>query len=274
MPDYNGIGDEEGVSILLMGRAKIGKTTSIAYTFRNAAWITTERGGLIPVKRCLGFTPTFVWQQFDENAPLEEFDKIIDNEVIPRVQSGIIKTVVIDTLTTFTERLINQLKGGSSKSGSQIHGKQAYGAIQDIVLERVDRLRNMGIWVIMTTHVRPPEFDEKTGMKLMGGPEFPGKKLTRSLPAKMDIVLMADIEQNAITGAARRILRCDPLSPDYLMGDRFGVTQPVQDMNLAPIVWRIKRPDQPVPEELMKMKLNVLGQLPTAKAGGLVKVHS
>jgi len=247
-----------------MGRTKIGKTTTVAYAFRNAAWITTERGGLIPVKRCLGFVPSFVWTQYSEDNPLGEFESILEKEVIPRARKGIIKTLVIDTLTTFTERLVAQLKD----ENKAMHGLYAFGLLQDTVFALIDQLRNLGIWVVLITHVKPPQIDAKTGVKSMGGPEFPGKALTRSLPARMDLVLMADAEQPKISGgSARRIIRCDPLDPDYLMGDRFGVTQRVQDMNLAPIIWRIKRPGQPVLEELETMKLNVLEDTASSSLG-------
>ena len=83
---------------------------------------------------------------------------------------------------------------------------------------------------------------------------LPGRRLPRALPPKFDIVLRADIDDSGLDGS-ERVYRCDPLDANWIMKDRLAVTEDVQPMELAPLVYRIKHPGKPVPEQLFEKKL-------------------
>ena len=84
---------------------------------------------------------------------------------------------------------------------------------------------------------------------------LPGTKLPRSIPPQFDMVLYADVEDDGM-GSRRRVYRCDQLDPDYIMKDRFLVTKDVQPMELAPLVFKIRKPMLPIPESIREKKLN------------------
>lgn len=226
-------------------------STDVGYTFRKAAWLQTEPGGLIPVVRCVGYTPQIVHTLFDSDDPVGEFKAVIDSVIIPGAANGTIKTVVLDTGSELAHRIETALHRKTKD------GREVYQRVQSVFIESIDLLIKLGIWFVCICHEIGPEVDPSTGNRLRGGPLLPGKKLPRRLPPKFDLVLRADVEHGLTPGSSERVYRCDPLDSDYIMKDRFGVTLPVQPMELAPIVFRILNPGVEPPEELLRKRLNV-----------------
>jgi hypothetical protein len=234
-------------SILIYGDPKIGKTTDVAATFRNACWIETEPGGLTPVARALGYEPGHVIYVLGADRPLAEMKAALATAA-GLAQSGEVNCVVIDTLSTWAERLIKSL------TDSHKDGRQAYGALSSDVPGIVDELLELPCWKVVIAHMAPPEQDT-AGVPLRGGPCLPGKKLTRSLPRKFDLVLRADIQDDL--GDSRRAYSCDPTNRQWISGDRFGVTLPSQDMELRPLVYRIVTNNEEPPEEWQRKVLSI-----------------
>ena len=240
---------KEGVSILIYGESGIGKSTDVGYALRKAAWLLTEPGGLIPVIRCIGYTPSIIHTLFDSKDPEGELRRAINREILPGIHSGEIRTVVLDTGSEIASRM----EGAFGRRFT--HGQQVYREIADVFVDIINILTTQGIWFVMICHEVPPELD-KLGKKLRGGPLLPGKKLPRRVPPKFDMVLRATVKEGALVEDHERIYECNPLVMDYITKDRFGVTLPEQPMELAPIIWRIKNPGTPVPEQLLSKKLN------------------
>lgn len=243
------IAGNEGVSILIYGQSGIGKSTDVGYALRKAAWLQTEPGGLIPVVRCVGYTPQNVITLFDAVNPERELRNAVDT-VLNKARSGHVSTIVLDTGSEITERMV----GSYMKKNAD--GRMAYGKLMINVIEIVQKVIAAGVWFVCICHELPPEVDERTGNKLRGGPLFPGKKLPRSMPPKFDLVLRATTDKK-VGSQAKRVYRCDPLDGDYIMKDRFGVTREVQPMELAPIVFRILHPGKEVPPALLEKKLTL-----------------
>ena len=60
-------------------------------------------------------------------------------------------------------------------------------------------------------------------------------------------------------GFYERVYRCQPLDEDMLMGDRYGVAEAEQPMELNRLVFRMMYPDQPVPDDLPRKTIRVAG---------------
>ena len=177
--------------------------------------------------------------------------KSINEIVVPKAKAGEISSVVLDTGSEVAARM----EGAFDKQFKD--GRQVYQALSSTFVELIDTVIKLGIWFVMICHETPPEMD-KTGQKLRGGPLMPGKKLPRRLPPKFDLVLRAAAKADSLGGEAKRVYECNPLSGDYIMKDRFGVTLKEQPMELAPIVFRIMNPGQPVPQELLQKQLKLV----------------
>ena len=242
----------QGHSILVYGASGIGKSTDVLYTFRKAAWLLTEPGGLIPAAECIGFDPHPVYELFDVDNPERELVDVINKDIIPMAQQGQISSVVLDTGSEWADRMMTKLMS------SVRDPRQAYGGIVGSVLTPLRRLINLkqyGVWVICICHETGPALDSDTKMRLRGGPLLPGKNLPRSFPPKFDLALRATVDQGL--GEATRIYQCDPLDPDYITKQRGNAAPKKGPMELGPIVWRISRPGQPVPPEMLSKKLNL-----------------
>lgn len=223
-------------------------TTDVAATFTKAFWIETEEGGLTPVPRALGYTPEHTAMVTDPSNPMAGMQAAL---VIAtqKAHAGEVTGVIIDTLSTWAERLVKH------RLTEALDARQAYGALTTDLPEMLDSFLALPVWTVVIAHAAPPETEEKTGAFLRGGPCLPGKKLTRSIPRKFDLVLHADIEEGV--GSARRVYRCDPTVRRWITGDRFGVTIPVQEMELKPLLYRILTGNEEPPEEWQRKVLNI-----------------
>jgi hypothetical protein len=239
--------ETDAVSILLYGESGIGKTTDVGYVFRKAVWLQTEPGGLHPVLRSVGYTPDRIVEIFDIERPDKELEEGIAYALALKKEK-LVTSVVLDTGSEIADRmLVMYLKKFRDP-------RQAYTAIQHDFTTSIRRLVGAGLWFIMICHEIAPEVDTKTGAKLRGGPMLPGRRLPRALPPKFDIVLRADIDDSGLDGSTR-VYRCNPLDANWIMKDRLAVTEDVQPMELAPLVYRIKYPGKPVPAQLFVKRL-------------------
>jgi hypothetical protein len=230
---------DRGNSILIYGRSKLGKTVDTAYAFQRAFWILTEPGALVSVPACLGYMPKHKIEILDISSPYMEAKGAIEKHVLPGIKSGAISSVVIDTASELTDRML----------GAELERvkdpRQAYQSVTNNFKRLIRMILKEKAWVIAICHESAPSTDD-SGAFHPGGPLFPGKGLIQSVPSLFDTILRADVEMG------RRVYRCDPLSPLWRMGDRSNVTTSVQPMELAVLVFKMLHPGQVPPPGTVK----------------------
>jgi len=226
-------------------------TTDVAWTFRKAAWLQTEPGGLIPVARAIGYTPPLVITLFDDVNPRAELMRARD-QAVELVKEKKVTSIVLDTGSEIADRMV-QAASKRYTNKMQVYG-EIYVEFNDIIRTFVALTETYGLWFICICHDIGPVVDEKTRQRLRGGPLLPGTKLPRAIPPKFDMVLRAAVHDDLTE--RRRVYLCDPMDPDYIMKDRFGVAGDIQPMELKPLIFKILHPNDPVPEEARTKQLN------------------
>lgn len=247
-------------TILIYGKTKVGKTVDVGYTFgENGYFLLYEPDGLASVESNLGFMPPF-HELVSITNPYGETLEHLNKVVIPQVRLGKIKAVIMDTGSEFADRLLSVELGAVGQDARRAYPMvyQKFTTIMRMVLQS-------GAWFIMLCHQKISDPDNDR----MGGPLLPGR-LVESVPSQFSLILRAAVKDRP--GGRERVYFCDPLDPDFLMGDRYGAAFTEQPMELKAIMWRIAHPDETTPDELLKGKpirlggvLYQPGTLPTKK---------
>lgn len=234
-------------TILVYGKTKIGKTVDVQYTFgENGYTLNYEPDGLSSVEANLGFVPPY-HELISITNPYGETMEHLNKVVIPQIKSGKIKCVIMDTGSEFADRLLSVELGSVGQDA-----RRAYPLVYQKFTTVMRTVLQSGAWFVMICHqkIADPENDR------MGGPLLPGR-LVESVPSQFSLILRAAMK-NTTTGR-ERVYYCDPLDPDFLMGDRYGAAFAEQPMELKAIMWRIANPEGTTPEELLKGKPIRLG---------------
>ena len=208
---------------VLYGELKAGKTADALATFPGAIFVAAP-GALSPAEGLWGFAQP-VAEDLETFADVQRF-----GEKCPRAPA-----LVIDDASLIADRTVNHYKAKYS-------GFEIWGAVLTSAIRMRDSLRRRGMHVIMTCHPAPAETRE--GVRLKGGPAFPGQVRSK-LPAAADLLLRAESIANGAAGgqllsAAPQLLGwpvCYRTArhPDWLQGSRYN-TPDRSPMNLREIL--------------------------------------
>jgi hypothetical protein len=226
--------NSEKGTIAIYGPTKIGKTLDVCHCFRNALVLLTERGGLDSVQSNLGYTPDHVKLMSIEN-PFKEAIDALDGAVKKALSTGKYKSIVLDTGSELADRLLDPLMTRHHNDARRAY-PECYRQFKAII-RRLMAWSNL--WLVVIFHEAKPKTTENKYEK--GGPKLPGA-LTEDVPSLFSTILRATYGD-----ADDRVYQCDALSSQCIMGDRFGVADLEQPMDLRPLVWQMAFPDKPVP---------------------------
>lgn len=245
------------MTVLLYGDPKVGKTTTAFATFSNSVCLAYDFDGMSAVEANLGYLPPYV-EPSNLKFPFQETLELIDKAIAPAVAQGA-SAVVIDTLTDMCNRFLH------AASIRFANPMQRYPVVYDEVQHVIRSIENLGVSVIALAHKQYPKPDRNP--PLMGGPKLEGA-LAYTVPSMFSVIAMADIER----ASKRRVLRCDPYDPLFLMGDRYGCLAKVQDLDLRPAFYRVFAPGQEVPafEPISIRRVEVDPSFENASGGGIV----
>lgn len=249
-------------SVLIYGPTKIGKTLDICNAFKTKTKLPfvllAEPDGLASVESNLGWVPPH-HELTNLNDPFSEAIQAIDQKVSPMAKRGLCSAVIIDTGSELASRLLDahaQYKTDNPLKLYPVIGRQFRILIRKIL--------TMGVWCGMTCHESEPRDNELSGFR-RGGPRLPGS-LVEEIPSQFSLILRAGVELDtsgtqevsleegdeiglgAVEVKYRRVYRCEQLHPRWIMGDRYSVAQPIQEMDLRPLLFRILNQGQPVPQ--------------------------
>ncbi len=199
----------------IYGELKAGKTADTLACFpQHTVWVAAP-GALAPAESVWGFPEP-------ERRDFETFKDILEF-----VDGGGTKgavALVVDDASLIADRSVNAY---TAKYGRNY---DLWGALFTVAIKLRDSLRRKGCHVVFTTHLSPAEV--KQGVRLKGGPAFPGQ--TRSkLPAAADLLLRAEPREGLI--GWRYAYRCASPHVDWLQGSRYDTPDPAP-MNLREIL--------------------------------------
>ena len=225
-------------SIGIYGPTKIGKTTDVFCAFRKAFCLLYEPGGLLSVEANLGYTPDHILFK-DLTKPYKETHEFVTKKLPGLVQQKGYKAIVMDTGSEFAARLLVANNTAFNDDGRKVYPKttaQFMGILRSIL--------NLGLWTVYIFHEQAPKQSESAFTR--GGPKLPGK-LVEDAPGLFSTIMRATYGTAGATGGVSRVYLCNPIDPQYIMGDRSGATGPCQDMDLRPILFRMMHPGKPLP---------------------------
>ena len=252
-------------SILLYGRSKIGKSSQFIRGFGpKALYIACERGAILPgtipnlnpwrhdgtrvaadgpnivLPRDLINDPGSKYPTLDfveavsTTDPFGEVEKMIDTYAVPGIDAGRYGAVVLDGLTEWTERIWAWINA-TIEAKHLAHGRGFSNHLFPKVKGIVRRLLELGVWFGAVAHEREPSNFE--GRVKLGAPNLIGG-LGDSTPQFFDVVLHCEV--GTLPGRSReRIFHCDPLDPDWITGERFGVMAQREPADLREILKRV-----------------------------------
>ena len=233
-------------TICIYGQTKIGKTSDVLYTFRDAYVIVTERDALAPVVHQFGYKPASV-KMLGSDRPYEDMLAIIDSEVRPAVATGNHPAVVLDTGTALGSMLFRCLDKRYKSDGRKVYPKFDH-QFRHILSE----LLLLPVWVIVLFHEQVPKSTESAYVR--GGPKTGGSTaLVEDIGGMFRLVMRAAAKLGS-KGQMERMYLCNSIDPQWVQGDAYGVTGASQKMDLRPIMWRILNPGLDVPESLTAPK--------------------
>jgi hypothetical protein len=223
-----GIGAENGVKMLVYGKAGRGKTTLCA-TAPNPIIFSAESGLLalsqwqlpyIEIRNIQDLTEAFNWAQ--DSAEARQF-----------------QTLCIDSISEIGEVVLTNAKA-QKVNNKLIDPRQAYGMLIDQMSATIRAFRDLpGFHVYMSAKQELIK-DESTGVTL-NGPSMPGTKLGPSLPYMFDEVFQMEIAKDPATNSDYRFLRTQP---DFTNDakDRSGRLDAVEAPDLGNIIKKITAP--------------------------------
>jgi hypothetical protein len=197
-------------------------------TFKKGFVILADQDGLSSVETFLGFTPRHhEIANFDK--PMQEANLVLQRTVKPLASSGEITAVIVDTGTSLARMELNALK---PKAGDV---RQAYDRVSMKFQRLIRDIMALGVMAVFLFQEEGPRTVEG-GELILGGPRLPGKDLRREIPTMFSLVLWAKAVPGA--GGMKRVFACDQLAQEWIMKDRYGVTESLQTMDLQPLMER------------------------------------
>lgn len=206
-------------SVLIFGDSGLGKTVAVNRALGpKAYWLCAERNALAPctdpVLNPHGRLPDFDHCLSTEK-PMEEATHCVQ-KVVPHLQSGKYRAVVIDTLTTLAGREMHRIH--TVERIKDDYGK-ASSALDERIMRLVHTVLAQNAVVVCIAHPREPTTIE--GRPKKGGAQLPGKGAI-SLPQQFDMVLRFKVGMDQ-DGNKKRVLHVDPLDTLWTTKDRYSV---------------------------------------------------
>jgi hypothetical protein len=223
-----------GATILIYGGSKVGKTLDVCHTLRKSVVLLAEPDGLASVTMHLGFTPPHIELTNLNEPEVELFNAI--NVLKPKMLSGDCSSVILDTGTELANRMLASYRKRWPKNGFG-----AFGFVQDVLQGAIRELQTTPAAFIMLCHEKEPIM--KDGIFYKGGPLMPTSALTKTIPSMFSLIMHARIDKRW-----GRVYDCNKGETNWQVGDRYGATANLQPLDLRPIMWRIVRPGEPMPD--------------------------
>lgn len=204
---------------VLYGVPKTGKTTDILYSLPRSFFFARPPA-LKPSIKVVGYEPppNQIWY----TNRIQEMTKYL-----PKLGSEF-DSVAVDDFSVQAEETYNAIKAAYKGSNNYA----PWGFLRQEVIDFINAARDCGKHVIINTHEGPPK--TKNGAVIRGGPQLP-TDLPEKLPALADTVLRAYPDPNRL-GPWKMVYRCTETDPNYISGDRNGVTPDMAPMNLGEIM--------------------------------------
>lgn len=227
---------------VLYGQMGVGKSTDMVAAFPLACHFCRPGGllsswtylgldaasGLAPITRAM---PDGDWSGFVFQSYYNDLEQAIA-QIDEAVALGFVG-ICVDDVSLASEAT----EYGITKALADPDGTLRKGNVFrkfDIIKERVYEVRQAarfaGTPCVMTAHERDPSLDFKTKDPLPGGPKFPTKKLTESIPYDADLVLRFVRGEDGSRMFDRR-------DNKYAFKDRFAVVPPVGPANLRALLF-------------------------------------
>lgn len=212
--------DQQGVKVLVYGKAKVGKTT-LARTAPNPLIISAERGLLslrgaqlpvIQINNIIELTNVHAWLLRDQ-------------------QSTQFHTICVDSISDIAEVCLTEEKAKSKKDP-----RQAYGELAEHMVKIIRNFRDLPRRHVYMIAKEEYDKDGDMGM-MMFRPSMPGKQLTKDIPYMFDEILQLFIHKDD-QGALHRVLRCHPDNQN-IAGDRSGKLGAYEPADLGHIITKI-----------------------------------
>ena len=236
-------GNEKG-SVLIYGPTKIGKTLDSCNAFKTRSKqpfvLLSEPDGLSSVASNLGWEPDH-HELVDLKNPFTEAIQVIDKRVLPAAKAKRYSAVIIDTGSELASRFLDAHAEYKTENPLKL-----YPVVTRQFRMIVRKILTGGLWCCMICHEQEPRDNELSGFR-RGGPKLPGN-LVEDVPSMFSLILRAGLEVNEDGEGYYRVYRCDPLSPRWVMGDRYSVTKEEQPMDLRPLVFQVLNPGMKVPK--------------------------
>lgn len=198
---------------VLYGDLKFGKTCAAIAAFGDHANYVAAPGALESAESVLGI----------DVPPRIDLETFRDIRVYDKFPVGKIARVV-DDASLIADRTVNAL------AAKGMQGFDLWSAVFKHAILLRDDLRRNGQHVVFTCHAVAAEV--KNGVRLKGGPAFPGQTRTK-LPAAADLLLRAESRPGAGFGWPV-VFRAGP-HDDWLQGSRYD-TPDMAPMNLGEIL--------------------------------------
>lgn len=212
-------GHENGVKILVYGKAGMGKT-SLCATCPNPIILSAE-AGLLSLARF--------------NLPYFEIKSLNDlrdaySWALTSNEAKQFETLCLDSVSEIAERVLAFHMAGKKD------GRQAYGEMIPQVITAVKEFRDLPRWNVYMTAKEERFKNDQTGA-MLNGPMMPGQKLGQAMPYFPDELFNLNVE-----GIAPNTYRYLKTQPDfqYDAKDRSGVLDPIERPDLGYIIKKIK----------------------------------
>ena len=136
--------------LLVMAPPKAGKTTTTLMTCEKPAYVINcdDDHSLIPAARK---TTDFVYDNVFAPDPMTSLNKAI-KEAADGVKAGRYKTIILDTISVLSRRLMAQLEAPALEMGKQPDGRKTYPEHENRLIGAVERLFRLKAHVIVLSH--------------------------------------------------------------------------------------------------------------------------
>jgi hypothetical protein len=217
--------------VTVYGDSGRGKSIDMACAFANALFIGNPRG-LQSAER-FGIKPVVV-----------QPSRLVEVPAILQKHKATITGLVFDDLTLFADKEVNQSAQGDLR--------KLYGGLVRDAMNALAAADSLGVPVGVNAHQREPGTGED-GIYQPGGPDLPGKKLVKKIPADSDLVLRVvpvpermlwpyGYHSSPSVNPGGGELDDDAKASPYLVKSRLVSVPAVAPMNLAEILRHNGRP--------------------------------
>lgn len=164
--------------VLVLGPAKAGKTTCIVGTAPKPLVINCD--GQTATKGAREIGGKFLVIDVDPQKPRQSLAAAVDTAA-KLVESGDVKTIVLDTVTLLADNLLDQIT-------LTLTGWDVWSELASVVMKAVKRLLLLDAHIFIVAHMKP-DVDPAAGIM----PAIGGQLKTR-LPAMLDDWILLDVE--------------------------------------------------------------------------------